>query len=220
MFGYLLTTVFTGTFIYIDSLLGNIKGKYYINHVINNFIIILLSIGDVMELYSNPYLAFNYSYYSIYTSSLTYSLHLYHIIWYFNKLRFDDYLHHGLMIFVCLPIANYFGPNKLLNHSMFYLTGLPGGVDYLLLSLVRNNYIDRLTEKKINRYLNIWIRCPGTIIHMYITLLNLPYLYQTNQKILGLLTGFIVYWNGVYFMDKVVGNLYMEINKKIENLNI
>ena len=110
-----------------------------------------------------------------------YGLHLYHILMYIKKLRYDDWLHHGLMIFVALPIGNYFGPTKLLSHSMFYTTGLPGMVDYTCLSLVRNKKMQRLTEKKINRYLNTYIRNPGCTIHAYITLISLMAYHTTTN---------------------------------------
>ena len=52
---------------------------------------------------------------------------------YYNKLKFDDYLHHGLMVFVALPLGIYLNSGSLLDHGYFYLTGPPGGINYLLL---------------------------------------------------------------------------------------
>ena len=211
----------------IDYVLSKkLQGSYYIIHACNNACIITLTLFDTLDLYRDPYLSFTYSETALYASSLTYGLHLYHILMYIKKLRYDDWLHHGLMIFVALPIGNYFGPTKLLSHSMFYTTGLPGMVDYACLSLVRNKKMQRLTEKKINRYLNTYIRNPGCTIHAYITLIALM-AYHTPTNIdtnityeptilnitIGLLSAAIVFWNGIYFMDQVVGNLYIEREK-------
>ena len=46
-----------------------------------------------------------YDYPLDYTFYINCALHIYHIISYFNKLKFDDYLHHGLMVFVALPLG-------------------------------------------------------------------------------------------------------------------
>lgn len=203
----------TSFFILFDYLIGNYQGKYYLTHSICNFFIVLLTFNDVITLYQNPFLAAETSL-SQYASILTYGLHFYHIIYYFKKLRFDDWLHHILMVCVALPLANYFGSLRILGHSLFYLTGFPGMIDYFLLFLVRNNKIDRMTEKKINRYLNIWIRCPGCIIHSYIAFLFIFKLELVIDKFFVFITIILTYWNGVYFMDQIVGNYYIE---KIKN---
>ena len=182
-------------------------GNYYLVHCICNFLIVLLTVNDVIELYQNP-LSGNELSNSLYASLLTYSLHFYHIIWYFRKLRFDDWLHHALMVFIALPIANYFGSTRLLGHSLFYTTGLPGMIDYLLLFLVRNNILNKLTEKRVNLYLNAYLRCPGCVIHSFLTLLFVQRLTSLFDIIFGGLTGILVFWNGVYFMEQVVGNYH------------
>ena len=207
----------TSGFILMDFLLGSYEGKYYIVHALCNLLIVGITIGDVLVLYQNPELVAQISY-STYASIITYALHFYHIIWYIRKLRFDDWLHHILMIFIALPIATYFGSTRLLGHSLFYTTGLPGMIDYTLLFLVRNKFIDRMVEKKVNLYLNTYLRCPGCVIHLFLTILYFGRLTIWIDKLLALLTGILVYWNGVYFMDQVVGNYYIETNKLKTNI--
>lgn len=196
-------------FILIDYLLGNYKGKYYLVHSLCNLLIVGITYNDILVLYQNPDLISGLSI-SMYASMITYALHFYHIIWYIKKLRFDDWLHHILMIFIALPIANYFGSTRLLGHSLFYTTGLPGMIDYFLLFLVRNNCIDRMVEKRINVFLNSYIRCPGCVIHLFLTLIYLRQLDSNIDIFLATLTGLLVFWNGVYFMVQVVGNYYVE----------
>jgi len=202
----------TSLFITFDYLLKNIFGKYYLVHSICNFFIVLLSISDVIKLYMNPYSAMVLSL-SSYSSIIVYSLHFYHIIWYYNKLRLDDWLHHILMIFVALPIATYFGSVRLLGHSLFYTTGLPGMIDYFILFLVKNNYVNRLTQKRINLYLNCYLRNPGCTIHSFITLINIKNISNLFDILLNIITAILVYWNGVYFMEQVVGNYHLESKK-------
>ena len=98
------------SYILIDFLLGDlIKGKYYFLHFINNMMVVYYTIFDVFNVYLD--------------------------LDYYNKLRFDDWLHHILMIFILAPLSVFLNAGCLINHALFFLTGLPGGIDYLLLPL-------------------------------------------------------------------------------------
>ena len=187
-----------------------IKGKYYLSHAVINLIIILNCYKDVI----NTYLMFDQS---INTQTnyiptmLVYSLHFYHMIAYFDKLRFDDWLHHILMVFIALPLSGFVNNGTLLNHSLFFLCGLPGMIDYILLFLVRNNLINKMTEKYINKQLNIWIRAPGCIAQSALTIIAYFKFKETNFNkpmdfIAMMITTALVYWNGIYFMEQVVSD--------------
>ena len=212
IFFLLSVVILISIFIAIDLSLVNICGKYYFIHSICNFFIVLITAPDVFNLYLNPYSTMEISL-SIYASIIVYALHIYHILWYFNKLRIDDWLHHILMIFIALPIANYFGSVRLLGHSLFYTTGLPGMIDYMILFLVKNNFVDRITQKRINLYLNCYLRNPGCTIHSFITLINTLLVTNYFDIILNITTAILVYWNGIYFMEQVVGNYHIESTK-------
>lgn len=200
----------------IDRLFGyKIKGKYYLVHFINNMIIVYLTLPDVLYTYTNFINFIDYS--SNYDAAiLTYSLHFYHTIVYYKKLRFDDWLHHFLMVVVVLPIGTLINCGSLLGHGLFYTTGLPGGIDYLLLFLVRINLIGKLIEKRINKYINLWFRNPGLTAHATLTLVGYHIIKHTmsNLYCFGfILTGFIIFWNGVYFMEQVVVD-YTKVSQK------
>lgn len=203
--------VTTFVFIWVDKYISPKEGGYYFVHSLCNFFVVIFSINDVISLYYDPYSG-------LFPTTnipvvMTYSLHFYHIILYHEKFRFDDWLHHILMIFISLPLGNYFGTSsRLLSHSLFYTTGLPGMIDYACLTLVRNGLLSRNREKQINRYLNIWLRCPGCVIHAFLTFIMIQQLSSTIDVIVAFITMVLVYWNGVYFMDQVVGNYYLVIN--------
>jgi len=212
-------SIYLFIFILLDKLLGKrIEGKYYLIHFICNSYIVYLTLPDVIYTYKHFTDAFwypvNYN-----AAAATFALHFYHIVLYFKKLRFDDWLHHIVMVLCALPLAVMTKGGSLLGHSLFYLTGLPGGIDYLLLALVRNKIIPKITEKRINNYLNLWIRCPGCIAHSTLTIIgyNMNMQYDTSYFFLysSMLTGLMVFWNGIYFMNQVVVN-YAK-NNKLEN---
>ena len=105
--------------------------------------------------------------------------------------------------------AHQFNTGRLINYSLFFTTGFPGMIDYFLLFLVKNNKLDIIIEKKINNYINLWIRSPGCISHAVLT--ALVYNIYKNTILNGrfeqigyIFTAIITFWNGIYFMNKVV----------------
>jgi len=197
----------------------NIEGRYYLVHSLTNFMIMYLTWGDLVFTYYNFIDFINYPM-NFQATIITFGLHLYHTIWYFKKLRFDDWLHHILTCGVALPLSIFSKAGSLLGHSLFYITGLPGAVDYFMLFLNRNKYIERMTEKKVNNFLNLWIRCPGCISHVALTIVGFnmlgPDQISTYDRTTCLITAIIVFWNGIYFMNQVVVNYAIITNKKIE----
>ncbi len=210
-------------FCLLDKLLTkiNLNGIYYLVHAIHNGMIVYSTADEVIDtfLHFKQLQIFRSNMFAI---EICFALHIYHILMYFKKLVFEDWLHHILMIGVALPLSLYLPASTLVGFSLFFMTGLPGGIDYLLLFLVRNDIIHRLTEKKINSWLNVYIRSPGcvscaTFIVAY-TFEN--YYYNESIDIMkvyaSLLTGFLTYWNGQYFMNRVISDYAIKKNEVIQ----
>ena len=219
----LLYSLLTILYCNLDKILQKFyKGNYYLLHGISNMVITVACLNDVKQSYLNLN---NFSNYPVnyYPSIITFSLHSYHIINYYNKLLFDDWLHHILMCGVALPIGLSMNSGFLLNHSLFFLTGLPGGINYINIFLSRNNLMNRIRQKKINKILNLWIRAPGCISHSVLTLIA----YNSNieqpnnyNKYLIWSTIILTFWNGIYFMEQVVSNYAIENYKNRINISI
>lgn len=201
----ILSTVFLCTF---DNFLElfNIEGRYYFNHFFINLIITLSCFNDVILSYTEFDNIINLPI-NFYAIEYAYSIHFYHIIIYSHKFLFDDWLHHLLMIFLALPLGSTIKCGPIMGHSLFFLTGLPGGINYFLLFLTRNNLIKKQIQKYYNYILNLWIRQPGCIATSILSILfcirnelNLFYKFGCIYIILS------HYWNGIYFMEQVVRN--------------
>ena len=71
----------------------------------------------------------------------------------------------------------------------------------------------RLTQKKINKWLNLWIRVPGCVSHSVLSVI-IYYNYSQNftniEQYLILCTIILTFWNGIYFMEQVVTNYALE----------
>lgn len=200
-------------FCLFDSLLTrlNLNGVYYFIHSIHNGLIVMSTFGDVVNTFTN-FKQLNLYDTNMVSVQLCFALHFYHLLYYWRKFLFEDWLHHGLMIGVALPLGVYLPSSTLLGFSLFFTTGLPGGIDYFLLFLVRNNWLNPIIEKRMNTWLNVWIRSSGCSAHAAFVVA-----YTFNQSIVNqddnnlkfyasLVTACLTYWNGQYFMERVVSD--------------
>merc|ERR1711916_331415 len=95
------------------------------------------------------------------------------------------------------------------------MCGLPGGIDYFLLALVKLKLIASLTEKRINVLLNLVIRWPFQLLSMYVIFLNfaignfssVPWQLQSLMILAIVSHGF----NAVYYARKVTGNYFIKM---------
>lgn len=195
--------------IYITKFLSpdiNIKKeqniRWFFIHSISNLALTLTATPDLITVLKNPLNTLNISWnkYSYITFEIGIIIHLYHIL--FFKLTPDDIFHHFLMIFIAGPIE-FYNKNIICSATLFFLSGLPGAIDYFLLYLVKNKRLSKIKEKKIYVFLSSYIRSPGCCIISYINIYNIYYHYQMTflNKILSVFSTFIVFWNGQYYLS-------------------
>jgi hypothetical protein len=209
-FGYFVGWL--SLYIGMDTLIARTtmsNGRYFLVHAIHNAIITYSTYNDIIYSYTdfNTILTSNVDYFP---SIITVSLHIYHILYYYKQFVFDDWLHHSIMG-IALYVVTHYNTGRLINYSLFFTTGLPGMIDYTLLYMVKNNKLDYIYEKTINNYINLWVRSPGCISHAVLTILTYntykeTILYGNFLFFCYMFSAIITYWNGVYFMNKVVIN--------------
>lgn len=191
-------------FIFYDKWLHDdgYLNPYYAIHAMHNAFIVYLTAGDVFATISD---FSNISSYPTNSNAVKVciALHAYHLLMYWRSFRMDDWLHHGLMIGVAIPIGLSVDSHTLMGFSLFFTTGLPGGIDYALLFGVRNGWMNKMTEKRINTLLNVWVRSPGCIAQAILTLV---YCLQSGTSFMSVIPALLNYWNGQYFMEKVISD--------------
>lgn len=205
MFGLTILPWLVG-FCVADSALTfvGLQGVYYLIHTFHNAVIVYETHHEIVKTLTD-FGSIGTASPNYYAAELVFALHFYHIVYYYQKLRFDDWLHHILMIFVALPIGVNLPAGTLLGFSLYFTTGLPGGIDYFLLFLVRNNWLHRDTEKRMNARLATWIRGPGCVAQAAFTVAYLS--MQNSSGIwvwLAYLSAVLNYWNGAYFSAQVI----------------
>lgn len=200
-----LCALFYGTDRVIHS---RFQSPYYAVHALHNAAIVATTAGDVIATFRHIAAPAGLAAFTnnILAIQLCFALHIYHTIAYWRKFRFDDWLHHILMIAVALPIGCIYESHTLVGYSLFFMTGLPGGIDYACLFAVRNGWMGRLTEKKINEILNVWIRSPGCVSQAAFTVAYVA-AFGDGSAVIPLIPALLNYWNGQYFMGQVVRDL-------------
>lgn len=189
---------------------------YFFLHFLFNMSCVYITWNSVNSLIHNPQHLVNVpNTMGLYTPLF----HLYHILLCGKKIQQDELLHH-LWVFIICPLMciNYI---NLSDMGMFFMTGLPGGITYLLLSLKNLNIIHDVTEKSISKHLNMWIRAPGCVLTTYIIYLN--YINENFGELnllcsLGVfLCMFGTFVNGMYFASTIIEShgitRYKEKNK-------
>jgi len=178
-----------------------VKGAYYLIHALHNTAVAYLTFPDVVHSLTH---FTDISSYPMNTQAiaLVFALHFYHIAMYYRRFKMDDWLHHVLMIFVAMPIGMAVESGSLMGYSLFFTTGMPSILDYFLLVGVRNGLVHPLTEKRVNHYLQLWMRAPGAVSHATLTV---AYLLHTNTSFgLVWIPPALTYWNGLYFANQVI----------------
>mmetsp|Transcript_28721 Transcript_28721/g.73677 ORF Transcript_28721/g.73677 Transcript_28721/m.73677 type:complete len:294 (+) Transcript_28721:142-1023(+) len=146
--------------------------RWFFLHSIANVGVVFTALSSLHAVALDPVHALDGSMYkdttlfgnaSVWPLTIINSVHLYHMIGGF-RLTGADYFHHMLFI----PTLGFPGQvyrwGPLANFQAFFISGLPGGLDYLLLGLVKLGRVDHMLEKRVNANLNTWLRCPGILI--------------------------------------------------------
>ena len=182
-------------------------GRYFALHTMVNSAVVYFSWTEGMAAVRNP------NPYNINTCvlpdhpcsnklalDLTIAVHLWHALAY--ALKPIDWIHHIPSYIIC-GIGIYYPYGYINSVALLILMGVPGGLDYLLLTLIKIKMLPVRVEKTINQSLNVWIRHPlsclsgliiigGSVLH--------PNMFTSEyHRFLHGFTGVHHFWNGCFF---------------------
>jgi hypothetical protein len=149
------------------------KAQYFALHAVVNFAMVCVTLPDVIAVLSgDPRGVFQGPMQSMMSNSLLFALHLYHMLTF--KVTSEDVFHHVLFSFIVAPFvaANKLHFGRATSFDVFFLSGLPGGIDYVLLVLHYHGFVSRKTEKSWFATVNVWLRGPGLIAFGFIAYIN------------------------------------------------
>ena len=143
-----------------------LKGRYFILHAAGNAIAVVLTWNGMVRTLLDPVHAAEGDV-QIFGYCVVVAIHLYHVLA-FRPLPQVEWVHHVLMIGVVGPVVFYYARGAIIDYCSFFLSGLPGGIDYVMLALVKNGRISKEVEKRVNSGINTWMRTPFGVVGAYI----------------------------------------------------
>ena len=193
------------------------QARWFALHIAANAWIAMLCLPDLWIVLSSPIEALQDKSVGHWPIALVFSIHVYHML-FFRRLHWIDWLHHILMAVVGAPclITSEVGP--LMNFNNFFMCGIPGGLDYVMLFAVKHGWLNPLLEKKANAAINVWCRAPFLVCTA--SLAYVQFFVQEGVPLwLKYVRGFLVMlacWNGLFFMERVVGNFHVGAYKHLQ----
>lgn len=195
---------------------------YFALHFIINLFNTICILPFLYNFIEDPLFLESYNNYSwlIYLYPALISLHNFHMIHNLKQINLDEIVHHiltysfwGLILYLHHPI--YIA-------SLIIMSGIPGGITYGLLFLKKLNLIKSITEKKVSKILNVWVRSPGCVMFGFLYIIRTLILKESNMTFY--MNIFMALWtmiNGIHFMDNICESYYTMIanpplSKKID----
>ena len=186
---------------------GDPKTRWFALHAIVNGITVVSCLTDIGQVAVRPFCVALESTHSWVPSYCAFSLHLYHMLA-FTALRKEDIVHHLLFAGV-LGIFNFtFNWGRMTNILIFFMTGLPGGVDYVMLIMVKTGRLQRIHQKSICSAINTWVRVPG---HVAVATLMASCVVQGVIRApawIVIIVTCLTLLNGLYYGEQAIGTFH------------
>ena len=136
---------------------GGARARWFCMHSLANAVVALGALGDVIECIGDHSVSHRPAGWLM-PAGMGFSLHLYHCLAF--KLRPEDWSHHLLYVFGVSPLL-VFHPTKATSVCLFFCTGMPGMLDYWLLTLVKTQKLPKKVQKRAAGFINAYLRMPG-----------------------------------------------------------
>lgn len=188
--------------------------QYFLLHVCLNSYVVYITCGEAWDFFLSPEIDVStYTENSVKSASVCIGFHMYHYLT--AELDFETKVHHIVTVFITGSTALLIPSGRLTAACNFIMCGLPGGIDYALLVLYKYNIIESITEKYINRWLNLLIRMPGMMLiswYIFINIFSGQLIW--HKYILIIMASSLMTINSIYYCNKTVGNYHVRLYEK------
>jgi len=215
LLGNLLAMILLAAF---DKFLAPSQSRWFAIHAFGNLLCVLSAVPAVLATLADPAEAMNgvkYSDSSFFGTGTVWPIlicnatHIYHMVAF--KLSKADLFHHVVFALTMGSAGQFYRLGAFRGFLVFWLSGVPGGIDYFNLVLVKLGKMQPLTQKRYCANINIWMRGPCLVISAFIIYLNYCYHGQDEGQnyppmIVAVFIGFLCVFNGQYYTKQSVAN--------------
>lgn len=141
------------------------------------------------------------------------AVHTYHCMAF--PLSKQDIFHH----FMFVPTIGVYGGfgvewGPVRNCVAFFISGLPGGIDYVVLTLVKRGYLSKLFQKRLGSKINLWVRGPGIGVLLpftcYLGIIE-GKVTDTGTIIKIIMVALLCGYNGIHYMEMAIRNYQLHL---------
>ena len=190
--------------------------QWYLLHAIANGFISVVVFLDCIKVLMDPLISVATEFNTL-GLAMAITLHFHHIMISMKDMSIIDWIHHMVSCMLVGFLSMFYIKGLIINYTLFFICGVPGGIDFLLLALNKYGLVDRMTEKKINVFLNMWIRLPGILYGCFSGWICYLYNGTTYNILLYILIIFLNLYNSIYFAELVVKNYGEHLQKNKNN---
>ncbi|KNC73468.1 hypothetical protein SARC_13974, partial [Sphaeroforma arctica JP610] len=116
--------------------------RYFILHALINAGVVVIVYKDFIDVFLNPIDGDQRVEHSC--LPLVWAIHLYHVL-FFKGLTMVDWMHHLINVLIMGVIAECWFWGKGVNATCFIMNGVPGGLDYVFLTLMKHGLMSSST---------------------------------------------------------------------------
>jgi len=144
------------------------------------------------------------------------AVHTYHCVAF--DLSAQDLFHHAMFI-PTLGVYGGFGHSwgPIRNCLAFFISGLPGGIDYVNLVRMKNGRLSKLAVKRWASKINVYLRGPGCGVLIPATCYTCwtEGRMEARQAWPSVLVSLFACYNGLYYMEMAVKNYQMHLTRDV-----
>ena len=188
--------------------------RWFQLHSAINFLISYLIRDDIYSFIFYPLYAIKVNtdykvvYYIIY-------LHSYHF--FIKKLQLIELIHHVLFVFMGVLPCIFFWNYNIINLWILSGCGLPGAIEYLMLSLVKKDMLSCKRQKYISANINNYMRLPITMYGLSLSYIAYMEKIIYCNSIFFIYICILIYTNGTFFNKLAIENyIKYKYTNKIE----
>ena len=179
------------------------RARWFQLHSAINFFITYLIRNDIYSFIFYPLYAIRVNtdykvvYYIIY-------LHTYHF--FIKKLHIIELFHHILFVFMGVLPCIFFWKYNIINLWILSGCGLPGAIEYFMISLVKNDMLSCKKQKYISANINNYMRLPITMYGLSLTYIAYMEGLIYCNSIFFIYVCILIYTNGTFFNKLAIEN--------------